>query len=64
MRCSICDSFTTGGSISAICETCQEIIDSNVVCMEETNINYSVIPSETDIFGRVLTNGRHPKNDY
>ena len=65
MRCSICDMFITGGAVQSVCETCQDIIDSNVACMDDgVDLDYSVIPSETDMYGRVLTDGRHPKIEY
>jgi hypothetical protein len=58
MRCPICNTFNTGGSIDDICDTCANIIASTSnpdPDGEEMVTLQSVIPSETDSYGRVKT---------
>lgn len=55
MRCIICDIYQSDGPLNDLCETCAAVIRNslynNSLALAE---DYSVIPSETDHFGRVI----------
>ena len=63
MRCEICNSYSTGGAVSGVCDDCSTIIQ--VVAEGATGRvekSYSVIPSPTDAYGRVILCDKHNKN--
>lgn len=53
MRCVICNEYTTGGDVSDVCTTCSDIINNSLIEDKEESVEYSVIPSEVDSYGRV-----------
>ena len=60
MRCVICDKFVTGGDVEMICGTCTDMIEeSKKKTPSDADISYSVMPSITDSYGRVVTGGKY-----
>lgn len=55
MRCSICNTLYSMKSSRDICENCESIILEIIYPPQEPAVSedYSVIPSDTDEFGRV-----------
>lgn len=60
MRCELCDKLVASKSLTGVCEECTEAVDTTLT--ENTDdllVSYSVIPSEVNEYGQVMTNKRY-----